>query len=57
MQEALGDVQKQLEEAQQKSQLTNFEEKHTGGGEQPGTLGNLADGTLFLSVHLFMSMH
>lgn len=39
MQEALGEVQKQLEEAQQKSQLANFEEKHAGGGEQPGPSG------------------
>lgn len=39
VQEALGEVQKQLEEAQQKSQLVNLEEKHAGGGEQPGTLG------------------
>lgn len=34
VQEALGEVQKQLEEAQQKSQLANFEEKHTGGAEE-----------------------
>ncbi|XP_049977090.1 unconventional myosin-XVIIIb [Alexandromys fortis] len=34
VQEALGEVQKQLEEAQQKSQLANFEEKHAGGAEE-----------------------
>ncbi|CAH6778729.1 Myo18b [Phodopus roborovskii] len=34
VQEALGEVQKQLEEAQQKTQLANLEEKHTGGGDE-----------------------
>ncbi|CAO2629076.1 Unconventional myosin-XVIIIb [Lemmus lemmus] len=34
MQESLGEAQKQLEEAQQKSQLANFEEKHAGGAEE-----------------------
>ncbi|ERE76313.1 myosin-XVIIIb-like protein, partial [Cricetulus griseus] len=34
VQEALGAVQKQLEEAQQKIQLANLEEKHTGGADE-----------------------
>ncbi|XP_059105711.1 unconventional myosin-XVIIIb-like [Peromyscus eremicus] len=34
VQEALGEVQKQLEEAQQKSQLVNLEEKHAGGADE-----------------------
>nr|XP_006984182.2 unconventional myosin-XVIIIb isoform X2 [Peromyscus maniculatus bairdii] len=34
VQEALGEVQKQLEEAQQKSQLVNLEEKHEGGADE-----------------------
>lgn len=34
VQEALGAVQKQLEEAQQKIQLASFEEKHAGGADE-----------------------
>lgn len=34
VQDALGEVQKQLEEAQQRSQLVNLEEKHAGGEQR-----------------------
>lgn len=39
VQKKLGEVEKQLEEAQQKIQLNDLERSHAGGGEQIRTLG------------------
>lgn len=49
VQDALGEVQKQLEEAQQRIQGANLEEKPAGGGQ-------LADGTPSCLVCLFKGM-
>ena len=40
VQKNLGEVEKRLEEAQQKIQLNDLERSHTGGGESLGTMGS-----------------
>lgn len=48
VQKSLGEVEKHLEEAQQKIQLSDAERKQAGGGE-PGGLD--ADGNNHVSIH------
>lgn len=40
VQQNLGEVEKQLQEAQQKIQLNDLERSHAGGGEQVGALAS-----------------
>lgn len=63
VQKSLGEVEKQLEEAQQKIQLNDLERNHTGGGggEPPGLMGLAAsrESCPFVSliIHSFIHSH